>query len=268
MSLSAERRGDLAEAMLPVAANLAVLVHGDGGPEDVKAVLDGLDDVQKNALIVVLAGLVDPEQPVGKALGWLDVTRHGALSMPAWLEQRPLYDHVPEPVDVPDDDYVDEVAVQQYLRGMNADVTKRERLEAIVRGVRMGMDYPEFDAMYGLRKGSTSTFVSRQRKYLAKQGKPVPSMDRPDLRVFSEEEVIAIRERSERGASDIELALSFGTDPRTIGRICRGDRYPRYGGPIRQARSARSLRASREFMCGHGDRSLAAKSKTQIGKAA
>jgi hypothetical protein len=56
----------------PKAANLAVLVHGDGGPEDIAEVLERLDDTQKNALIVVLAGMVDPEQPVGKGLSWTD----------------------------------------------------------------------------------------------------------------------------------------------------------------------------------------------------
>jgi hypothetical protein len=256
--MTVEQRGDLAEQMLPIAAHLAVLVHGDGGPEDVREVLEGLDATQKDALLVVLAGLVDPEQPLGKALGWLDFNEHGQLTVPSWSERRSVRDLAPEPAEELDDDYIDEVAVQQYLRGINAEVTPRERLEAIARGVRAGMDYPEFDSLYGLRKGSTATFVSRQRKYLAKQGKPIPSMQRPDVRVFSEEEVVAIRERSAGGATDIELALSFGSDPRTIGHICRGVRYPKYGGPTRQARTAKSLKASREHMCGHADNSLAA----------
>lgn len=249
--MTAEQRGDLAEAMLPVAANLTVLVHGDGGPEDVHEVLAGLTDTEKNALIVVLAGLVDPEQTVGKALGWLDHNEHGSLTVPSWSEERSVRDLAPDPIVELDDDFIDEVAVQQYLRGVNAEVTKRERLEAIACGVRRGMDYPEFDAMYGLRKGSTSTFVSRQRKYLAAKGKPIPSMERPDIRVFTEEEVVAIRERSAAGATDIEIALSFDSDPRAIGHICRGVRYAKYGGPIRQARSVESLKASREHMCGH-----------------
>jgi hypothetical protein len=254
-TLTPEQRGDLAEQMLPVAAHLAVLVHGDGGPEDVAEALAGLDDTAKNALIVVLAGLVDPEQPVGKALGWLDFNEHGSLTVPSWSEHRSVRDLAPEPADEPDDDYIDEVAVKQYLRGVNDEVTPRERLEAIALGVRTGMTYPEFDAMYGLRKGSTATFVSRQRKYLAARGVPVPSMERPDVRVFSEEEVVAIREKSANGASDIELALSFSSDPRTIGHICRGVRYAKYGGPIREARTAKSLQASREYMCGHAETS-------------
>lgn len=256
-TLTAEQRGDLAERMLPVAAHLAALVHGDGGPEDVAQVLAGLDETQKNALIVVLAGLVDPEQPVGKALSWIDVTRHGALGVSSWMGQLPLKEHVPDDVEEVGDDYIDEVAVRQYLRGVNSEVTKRERLEAVARGVRTGMDYPEFDAMYGLRKGSTATFVSRMRRRLIDLGEPVPSMERPEQRVFSEEEVIKIRERSATGVPDVDLALSFGTDPRTIGHICRGHRYPKYGGPIREARSTRGLKASREFGCGHADNSLA-----------
>ena len=98
-TLSVEQRGDLAETMLPVAANLAVLVHGDGGPEDVAEVLAGLDETQKNALIVVLAGLVDPEQPVGKALGWLDFNEHGSVVVPSWSEDRPVRDLAPDGVE-------------------------------------------------------------------------------------------------------------------------------------------------------------------------
>ena len=266
--LSVEQRGDLAERMLPVAAHLAALVHGDGGPEDVAEVLNGLDETQKNALIVVLAGLVDPEQPVGKALSWLDVTKHGALGVTSWMEQRPLKDHVPEDTDEDGDDYIDEVAVQQHLRGTNFYVTKRERLEAVARGVRIGMDYPQFDAMYGLRVGSTATFVSRMRKKLIEMGQPVPSMDRPEQRVFTEKEVIAIRQRSAKGIPDVNLALSFGTDSRTIGAICRGDRYLKYGGPIRKARSAQGVKASREFGCGHADNSLAGRRNEIKEKAA
>jgi hypothetical protein len=256
-TLTVEQRADLAEQMLPVAAHLTALVHGDGGPEDVAKALEGLNETQKNALIVVLAGLVDPEQPVGKALSWLDVTKHGALGVASWMGQRPLREHVPDDVAEIGDDYIDEVAVQQHLRGTNLYVTNRERLEAVARGVRTGMDYPEFDAMYGLRKGSTATFVSRMRRRLEMLGEPVPSMDRPEQRVFTEAEVIAIRERSARGVPDVDLALSFGTDSRTIGAICRGARYSKVGGPIRQARGAKSLKASREFGCGHADNSLA-----------
>lgn len=265
--MSAEQRGDLAEDMLPVAAHLAVLVHGDGGPEDVAEVLAGLDDTQKNALIVVLAGLVDPEQPVGKALGWLDVTKHGALPVPAWIEQRPIIDHVPEPELEDDDTFIDEVAVRKYLWGKSSEVTVRERLQAIKTGVEeYGMKYPDFDALHHLRSGSTATFVSRTRKAFEERGEPFPGIRR--MRVFTEAEVVAIRESSVRGTPDVQLAVAFDTSRETIRSICRGERYPQFGGPVRAARSARGVQASREYMCGHADNSLAAGNHKQIGKAA
>lgn len=106
-ALTPEQRGDLAEQMLPHAAHLAVLVHGDGGPEDVAEVLAGLDDTQKNALIVVLAGMVDPDQPVGKALGWCDFDEHGSLTVPvSWSERRSVRDLAPEPDEDLDADFI------------------------------------------------------------------------------------------------------------------------------------------------------------------
>lgn len=266
--LSVEQRGDLAERMLPVAAHLALLVHGDGGPQDVAEALAGLSETEKGALIVVLAGLVDPDQPVGKALSWLDVTKHGALPVPAWLSQQPLKAYAPEPVLDDDDNYIDEIAVQKHLAGKALYVTWRERMEAVARGVRAGMTYPDFDQMYGLTKGSTSTFVSRTRLRLKKLGEPVPSMERPDVRTFTEDEVVRIRERSVAGAPDVEIAMSYGVSRETIRAICRGQRYAQYGGPVRKPRKSQHVKGSREYMCGHAKNSRSATRKHEMGVAA
>jgi hypothetical protein len=264
--MTAVQRAELAEAMLPKAAHLAAIVHGDGGPEDVAQALAGLDDTQKNALIVVLAGLVDLEQPVGKGLSWLNVTKHGALPVPSWMEQRPLRDHIQDPELDDDETFIDEVAVRQHLDGKNLYVTPRERLEAVARGVRKGMVYPDFDAMYGLKRGSTSTFVSRMRKRLLERGEQVPEMT--SVRWFSEDEVIAIRERAAAGATHVELAMSFDSSRKTIQSICRGRTYAQYGGPVRSGPSDASLKKSRQFMCGHGDDSQAARTKTEMEEVA
>ena len=266
--LTSAQRDALAKQMLPKAAHLAAIVHGDGGPEDVAETLAGLNETQKNALIVVLAGLVDLDQPVGKGLSWSDVTTHGALPIPAWMEQLPLRAHVPETQLEDDETFIDEEAVRQHLGGWNLHVTPRERLEAVARGMRQGMTHPDFDAMYRLRVGSTSTFVSRMRKRLLERGEPVPSMDRPNVRVFTETEVVQIRERSAAGATDMDLALAFDVNRNVISHICRGDRYPQYGGPLRTGKSARSLKKSREFMCGHGDDSVAARTQSEMEKVA
>jgi hypothetical protein len=243
--------------MLPVAAHLAVLVHGDGGPEDVREVLEGLDETQKNALIVVLAGLVDPEQRLGKALGWLDFNEHGDLTVPSWSEQRSVRDLAPEPAEVLDEGFVDEVAVTRFIRGLPVEVTDTEFLAAVQQCVAMGMTLADINAVRAWPARTAENWVNRIRKQYQRGGREFPSLAQPRVRRFSEEEVITIRERSANGATDVELALSFGTTRETIRSVCRGQSYKKYGGPIRAPRSAKNLKASRDFMCGHSDNSQA-----------
>jgi hypothetical protein len=257
--MSAEQRGDLAEEMLPKAANLAVLVHGDGGPEDVAKVLEGLDDTQKNALIVILAGLVDPDQSMGKALGWLDFNEHGSLTVPSWCEDRSVRDLVPDTVEDLDDDYVDLVAVTKFIRGFRVDsLTDAEFLDAVQKCVAMEMTLPDVDRLRQWPARTAENRVNRIRKQYQRSGRVFPSLAKPSVRQFTEQEVVQIRERSKAGATDLELSMSFDTNRETIRMICRGQRYTQYGGPIRKARNAKGLQASREFMCGHGDNSKAA----------
>lgn len=76
-------RGDLAEQLLPVAARLACIVHGDGGPRDIQQIIARLTPHERDALLVVLAGLVDPDQPAQDALGYLAWDEHGRPAHPA-----------------------------------------------------------------------------------------------------------------------------------------------------------------------------------------
>lgn len=267
-TLSPEQRGDLAEQMLPVAAHLAVLVHGDGGPEDVRDVLEGLDAGQKDALLVVLAGLVDPEQPVGKALGWLDFNEHGALTVPSWSEPRSVRDLAPEAADSLDDDYVDEVAVTKFVRGFRVEVTDAEFLVAVRQCVALGMTLADVDVLRGWQKKTAENWVNRLKKRYQRSGRTFPSLAQPTLRSFTEAEVIAIREKSLEGATDVQLSMSWDVSRETIRAIVTGKRYASLGGPIRTARSARSVQASREHMCGHGDNSKASLNKSQLEEAA
>jgi hypothetical protein len=260
-SLTSQQRGDLAEQMLPVAAHLAVLVHGDGGPSDIADALAGLDETQKNALIVVLAGLVDPEQPVRKALGWVDFDEHGTLTVPAsWSEARSVRDLAPEPDPGLDGEYVDPVAVLRFVQGMPVEVTDAEFLAAVQRCVAMGMTLADIDHLRGWARRTTENRVNRLRKQYQRSGRVFPSLAQPGTRVFTEAEVVAIRERSAAGVSDREIAMSYGTARETIRSIVRGHRYAQYGGPIRAPRAEKPVKASREYMCGHADKSLAARS--------
>lgn len=257
-TLTAQQRGDLAEQMLPVAAHLAVLVHGDGGPEDVREVLEGLDDTAKNALIVVLAGLVDPEQPVGKALGWLDFNEHGALTVPSWSEQTSVRDLAPEPAEDTDDDYVDQVAVAKFVKGFHVEVNDTDFLAAVQQCAALGMTCPDIDSLRRWPKKTTENRLNRLKKRYQRSGRDFPDLGFAKGRSFTEAEVVAIREASAGGATDVLLAVQYDVNRETIRTIVRGQRYAQYGGPIRTVRSKASVQASREYMCGHADNSKAA----------
>jgi hypothetical protein len=256
--LNAEQRGDLAEQMLPTAAHLAVLVHGDGGPEDVAEVLAGLDETQKNALIVVLAGLVDPEQPVGKALGWLDFNEHGTLTVPSWSEDRSVRELAPEAADDLGEDFVDQVAVTKFVKGFRVELTDADFLAAVQQCAAQGMALSDVDALRRWPKKTAENWVNRLKKRYQRSGRSFPELGLSKTRAFTEDEVIRIRERSQAGDSDVQVGMSYGVARETIRAIVTGQRYANFGGPIRKTRSAQSLKASREHMCGHADASQAA----------
>lgn len=267
-TLTDSQRGDLAEQMLPVAAHLAVLVHGDGGPEDIAEVLAGLDETQKNALIVVLAGMVDPDQPVGKGLGWTAVTKNGALPVSAWMEQRPLRGHAPDTAEELDEDFVDQAAVTKFVKGFRVQVTEAEFLAAVQQCAAKGMTLGDINQLRRWPAKTAENLVYRLRKRYQRAGRTFPDLGLIQHRVFTEDEVVAIRQRAADGATHMELAMAFGTSAKTIGGICRGQTYPQYGGPIREGRGARGARASREFMCGHGDGSRASRNQSDMEEAA
>lgn len=77
-------RGDLAARLLPIAAGLACLIHGDGDQRDVHQMITRLDRDERDALIVVLAGLIDPDTSLIDALGYVtwDETGRPATTKP------------------------------------------------------------------------------------------------------------------------------------------------------------------------------------------
>lgn len=82
-NLTAEQRGDLAEQLLPVAARLSCIVHGDGGDRDAHQAIARLTPEQRDALLIVLAGLVDPDAKLSDALSYLAWDEHGRPQRPA-----------------------------------------------------------------------------------------------------------------------------------------------------------------------------------------
>lgn len=82
MTLTAEQRGDLAENLLPVAARLACLVHGDGGPRDVHQAVARLSQDERDALLIVLAGLVNPDAQLNQLLSYITWDENGRPDRP------------------------------------------------------------------------------------------------------------------------------------------------------------------------------------------
>ena len=74
---AARRNGRLAERLVPVATELACLVHGDGGRDDIAAFLASVRPEHKDALLVVLAALVPVDEPVADLLAWVDFDHYG-----------------------------------------------------------------------------------------------------------------------------------------------------------------------------------------------
>jgi DNA-binding NarL/FixJ family response regulator len=83
--LTTTERGDLAEQLLPIAARLSCLVHGDGDQRDIHQTIARLGQDERDALLIVLAGLVDPEAPVADALRYLTWDEHGRPAAPGPL---------------------------------------------------------------------------------------------------------------------------------------------------------------------------------------
>ena len=183
----------------------------------------------------------------------------------------PTVRKVLERLDQPADDStekVDHSAVNRFVQGFPVEVTDAEFLIAVQICVGRDMTLIDVDRLHGWERKTAENWVNRLRKRYQRAGREFPSLVRPSVRTFSEREVLAMREKSHAGATDLELSMQFDCNRETVRSIVTGKRYPQYGGPIRAARSTRGLKASRNHMCGHGDNSLAARTKHEMGAAA
>jgi hypothetical protein len=143
-TLTATERGDLAERMLPVAGRLVGIVHGDGGAADVAHATNLLDRVELLAVIVALAAMADPEQPVSDALAHITWDEHGLpLADPPPAAKRTIRALAPADVVTPS--------------GVRALLESEQRLEARRLVVELGMKYPEV----GERVGVTPDTIGR-----------------------------------------------------------------------------------------------------------
>lgn len=175
----------------------------------------------------------------------------------------PTVRRVLERLDQPDLGAVPEVdwaTVNRFVQGFTSEVNDVDFLAAVQVCVGRGMTLRDVDRLHVWEPKTTEHRVNRMRKQYQRAGWEFPSLKRPSVREFTDEEVLEIREKSHAGATDLELAMSYDTKRETIRSICRGLSHRDVGGPIRPPRR-KVPKASREFMCGHGKNSLAAKPK-------
>lgn len=186
----------------------------------------------------------------------------------------PTVYRVLERLDHPFDDteeHVDHAAVNRFVQGFTADVKDADFLAGVQICVGRGMRLPEIDRLHMWEEKTTENRVNRMRKRYKRAGREFPSLAQPTTRRFSEQEVLAIREKSREGATDLELAMAYDVKRETIRSICRGLSYRQFGGPLRAARGGAPDGAAAEWGSGHAANSLAARTemeKNEMGEAA
>jgi len=173
---TAAQRGDLVEEMLVIAAYLSTVVHGDGGARDVAQALARLDAAQQTALIVVLAGLADPDRPLGALLGWLDFDEHAQPIAPAVDERttlRQIAEDYPIRTAPPE---IDEVAVVLALEGQDVPLTPKERVVAVAEGRRRGMSMEAIAAALRGDQRNLARAWERAKRRARQADRPDPAL--------------------------------------------------------------------------------------------
>lgn len=137
---------------------------------------------------------------------------------------------------------VPEIAERDGVGGVTLNLALRilpvrpaSRIEQIGAYRRDGLRWAEIDVRMGLASGSTIDYVAKWRHAAIKRGETVPEELLVKRRPFSDEQVVAIRERSAAGASDYSLAREFRVCRKTISCVVSGVSYRDVGGPIHSA---------------------------------
>lgn len=216
-----------------MAARMSTLVHGDGGPEDIHQILGALDDREKDALIVVLAGLSDPDRPLAALLGWVDFDEHGRPVDADYESQATLRQIAEALGDGHEGEFIDEIAVARCLAGRPAELSKAERIVVIQRGAARGLEWKDFDQLFGHTPGYTQQFFAREQERAARHGEVLESGVRPPRRL-TEDDVRQIRVLAvERGWPIDRLTRKWDVSVSLVRKIVSGEVHRNVGGPIR-----------------------------------
>jgi hypothetical protein len=173
--LSAQQRGDLAEAMLPEAAGLVVDVH-EGSADDIRVRLSRLTRHELEAVAVILGALADPERGIREALSWVDFDEDGNRLHPSDLtkSEKTVRDLAPKMrrqlagVDV--------VAVHRALapEGRPVALSAAERRMAVEVGYRRGMLKKVIAERLGMSEDAVDRSWDRIKQRARAAGQPVP----------------------------------------------------------------------------------------------
>lgn len=173
--LSAEQRGDMAEALLPEAAGLVVDVH-EGSADDIQVRLSRLTRHELEAVAVILGALADPERGLRDALGWVDFDENGNRLYPSdrTRSEKTVRDLAPAMrrqlagVDV--------VAVHRALAvgGQSVALSAAERRMAVEMGYRRGMEKKVIAGRLGMSEEAVDRSWDRIKQRARQAGERVP----------------------------------------------------------------------------------------------
>lgn len=174
-ALTAEQRGDMAEALLPEAAGLVVDVH-EGSPDDIATRLAGLSRHELEAVAVILAALADPDRGIREALAWVDFDENGNRLYPSDLtrSQKVVRDLAPGLVRSLSG--VDVVAVHRAIGvdGQGVALTAAERRLAVEVGYRRGMPRKLIADRLGMSEDAVDRSWDRIKARARAAGERVP----------------------------------------------------------------------------------------------
>ncbi|MFB7867428.1 hypothetical protein [Streptomyces sp. NPDC056069] len=171
--LTAEERGDMAQAMVPEAAGLIVDVH-EGSAEDIRSRLQGLTRHELEALAVVVAALADPDRSLPDALAWVNFDEYGDHLAPTKRVQRSVRDAVRNPAKRGHG--IDIVAVNRALvPGETVWLSRDERRMAVEVGIRRGMSYEDVAEQLGMELEAVKKAWVRAKERALAEGRPLPT---------------------------------------------------------------------------------------------
>lgn len=181
--LTPAQRGDLAEALIPQAAALAVAVREEP-QEEIADRLRGLSHHELEALAVVLAAMVDPDRSLKDALAWIDFDEYGDPTTWKSTVKQTVRQSAKKP---PQDRShgIDEVAVHRALTGERVPLNSRERTRAIEVGLRRGLGYTAVAEALGMQRETVQRSWERIKERRRAAGLPVPNLRVDEIRSAS-----------------------------------------------------------------------------------